>query len=157
LAAAGIFMFTGLDPRSSAINIIVPLSVMAFGMGFGMAQRTNLIATAVPENEIGSASSVLALVRNISGAFGIAVFGTILNNSITSKLMATAYNSAVNITNAQVYKEGVSLMILNSYMQSYKVVFIVAGVILCFGALTSLLINVPKEKMANQKEVFIES
>jgi len=73
VAALGIFLFTGLDPKSTALAIIIPLSVMAFGLGFGMAQRTNIIASVVPQSEIGIASSLLALVRNISGAFGIAV------------------------------------------------------------------------------------
>ena len=58
---------------------------MAFGLGFGMAQRTNVIAAVVPTEEIGIASSILALGRNIAGAFGIAVFGTILTNSTNSK------------------------------------------------------------------------
>ncbi len=53
---------------------------MAFGLGFGMAQRTNIIASVVPQSEIGVASSILALVRNIAGAFGIAIFATILND-----------------------------------------------------------------------------
>jgi len=39
-----------------------------------MAQRTNIIATVVPTHEIGMASSVLALARNVAGAFGIAIF-----------------------------------------------------------------------------------
>ncbi|HQK64044.1 MAG TPA: DHA2 family efflux MFS transporter permease subunit, partial [Candidatus Staskawiczbacteria bacterium] len=43
VAAVGVFMFTGLDARSNAMAIIIPISVMAFGMGFGMAQRTNIV------------------------------------------------------------------------------------------------------------------
>ena len=85
VAAIGIYFFTAIDARSSAMEIIFPMAVMAFGIGFGMAQRTNIIASIVPQNEIGVASSILALARNIAGAFGIAVFGTILNNSTGSK------------------------------------------------------------------------
>ncbi len=156
VAALGVFMFTGLDARSSAMAIIIPLSVMAFGMGFGMAQRTNIITTAVPDEEVGSASSVLALARNIAGAFGIALFGTLLNNSVNSKIMETAYNSVINIANIETYKQGAGLIILNAYMASYKVVFIVASIILFIGAFGALLINVSKEEMANAKEVIAE-
>ena len=88
VASVGIFMFTGLDPRSGALDIMIPLAVMAFGAGFGMAQRTNVIASVVPQSEIGVASSVLALVRNISGAFGIAIFATIFNSRITSNVLS---------------------------------------------------------------------
>ncbi|HSD12666.1 MAG TPA: DHA2 family efflux MFS transporter permease subunit, partial [Patescibacteria group bacterium] len=80
VAALGIALFARLDPHSGLLDIIFPLSIMAFGLGFGMAQRTSIIASAVPPSEIGVASSVLALARNIAGAFGIAVFGTILKN-----------------------------------------------------------------------------
>ena len=87
VASIGIYLFTGLDPKSTALDIVIPLSIMAFGLGFGMAQRTNVIASVVPQNEIGIASSVLALVRNISGAFGIAIFATILNNKVNSNVL----------------------------------------------------------------------
>ena len=53
------------------------MSIMAFSLGFGMAQRTNLVAVVVRHEEIGEASAVLALVRNISGAFGVAIFSTL--------------------------------------------------------------------------------
>src|SRR5208283_4038934 len=44
IAAIGVFMFLRLDPRSSALDVIIPVSIMAFGIGFGMSQRTNIIA-----------------------------------------------------------------------------------------------------------------
>ncbi len=157
IAAVGMYMFSYLDARSTAMAIIVPISVMAFGMGVGMAERTNIITVAVPDEEVGSASSVLALARNIAGAFGIAVFSTLLNNSITKNVLATAYNSTIQITSPLIYKQGAALVILNSYMASYKVVFITASVILVLGALGALTINVSKEKMAGAKKVHIEA
>jgi hypothetical protein len=60
-----------MDEKRSkkAMDVILPLSVMAFGLGFGVSQRTSIIASPVPTNEIGIASSFLALVRNIAGAW----------------------------------------------------------------------------------------
>ena len=52
-----------------------------------MAQRTNIIASVVDQHEIGIASSVLALARNIAGAFGIAVFATILTSVTNSEVL----------------------------------------------------------------------
>ena len=37
VASIGIFMLSFLDAKSTAMDIMVPLSVMAFGLGFGMA------------------------------------------------------------------------------------------------------------------------
>ena len=59
VAGLGLFLFTGLDVRSSTLDVIIPLIVMMFGMGFGMSQRTGIIAAVVPNDEIGSASAVL--------------------------------------------------------------------------------------------------
>src|SRR5207249_660370 len=80
VAAVGLYLFASIDARSTAWDIMIPLSIMAFGLGFGMAQRTNIIASVVPDHEIGVASSILALARNIAGAFGISIFATVLNN-----------------------------------------------------------------------------
>jgi EmrB/QacA subfamily drug resistance transporter len=148
VAAIGVYLFTfAMDPRATAINIIIPLSVMAFGMGFGMAQRTNVIAAAVPAEEIGEASSVLALGRNIAGSFGIAVFGTILTNATKTNVLDIAQRSAIKITDAEAYKQAVGLIILKADINAYKVVFIWASIVLLVGAVLSLMINVPKEKM----------
>ena len=123
IAAGGLFLFTGLDARSTAIDIILPLGVMAFGLGLGMSQRTSIIASAVPDEEIGEASAVLALVRNISGAFGIALFATILTNATETNLLAIAKNSVVNTTNQLVVGQAAALMILKAQIEAYHTVF----------------------------------
>jgi MFS family permease len=158
VAAIGIYFFTfSMDPRATALDIIIPLSIMAFGMGFGMAQRTNVIAAVVPPEEIGSASSVLALGRNIAGSFGIAVFGTILTNATESNVLNIAQQSVIKITDAQIYKQAIGLIILKADIDAYKEVFFWASMVLLVGTALSLLIKVPKEEMINQKKVLIEA
>ena len=122
-------------------------------MGFGMAQRTSTIASAVPIQEIGAASSVLALARNISGAFGIALFGTILQNSTYTNIANTAINSAVNIHTPQSLVTFIQLMSLKAQILAYDRVFTIASILLVFGAITAYWIKVKKEVVA---EVFVE-
>jgi EmrB/QacA subfamily drug resistance transporter len=153
IAGVGLLMFSFLDPRSTAIDIIIPLMIMAFGMGFGMAQRTNIIASAVPQNEVGSASSVLALARNIAGAFGIALFGTILQNVTNSKVMEIAQNSLIHPLNSSTMKIGTSLIILKAQVAAYDYVFVVAGIIAIIGAAGAYFIKVKHE---SKEEVFAE-
>jgi len=138
----GLFLFSYLDPRSTAWAIIIPLAVMAFGMGFGMAQRTNIIASAVPQNEVGSASSVLALARNIAGAFGIALFGTILQNVTNSKVMEIAQNSIIHSHGIIDQKIGTSLIILKAQVAAYDYIFVVASIIAIIGAVGTYWIRV---------------
>ena len=162
VAAIGLFMFTGIDPRSGVLAITIPLSVMAFGMGFGMAQRTNLVAVAVPVEEIGVASSILALGRNIAGAFGIAIFGTILDNSASSHLATIVKDSALHLpslaTPAGViaYKAAVGLMELKAQVDAYGTVFVTASCVILVGAFLALFIKVKREEMHGGMHVQVE-
>lgn len=161
VAAAGLYFFIGLDPRSGPAAIIWPLFIMAFGMGFGMAQRTNLIAVAVPTEEIGVASSVLALARNIAGAFGIAIFGTILDNSSNSHLLAIAKNSfstqlAQGLVNAHEYATAVGLMELKAQVDAYSTVFVIAATVIFIGGFLAFFIKVDARKLSHDHHVTVE-
>ncbi len=154
VAALGIYLFSFLDPKSTAIDIIIPLSIMAFGMGFGMAQRTNVIASVVPQHEIGIASSILALVRNISGAFGIAIFATILTNKMNSNVLNIAKYSSINSLLPVDFQRGIGLIILKAQVQAYGYVYIVSACILVVGALIALFMKT--DKNAANKVVHVE-
>ena len=155
-SGVGIFMLSYLDPRSTAIDIIIPLCVMAFSLGFGMAQRTNLIAIAVPQNEIGEASAVLALVRNIAGAFGLAVFSTLLTNSEGTNVLNTARNSVLSVVTPQNIQTFIGLIELKAQVASYATVFEVASLVVILGSFTALLISVPKNVLTHEHHVVAE-
>ncbi len=153
VAAIGIFMFSYLDPKSTALDIIIPLSIMAFGLGFGMAQRTNIIASAVPQSEIGIASSILALVRNISGAFGIAIFATILNNRIKTNMLTINSFSKLNSHTPFDIQKYISLITLKAQIDAYDYVFIVAAIIIFIGSFAALFLKLKKERTDIQVHV----
>ncbi|HEU5114508.1 MAG TPA: DHA2 family efflux MFS transporter permease subunit [Candidatus Paceibacterota bacterium] len=155
-AAVGLFLFSYIDPRSTAIDIILPLSVMAFFMGAGMSQRTNMIAEAVPKNEIGVASSILALVRNISGAFGIAIFGTLLNNLVESNVLSIAQSSSIHSTSPAIIGEATSLIILKAQVSAYGTVFFVSSLVVFFGAILVLFTKFPKYRQPKPGEERVE-
>ncbi len=147
VAGLGLMLFLRLDPRSTIIDAMAPLAVMAFGMGFGMAQRTNIVAAAVPIHEVGIASSVLALARNIAGAFGIAVFGTLLNSSIERNVLNITKLSEFTGHTALQYQQFVSLITLKAQIDAYRTVFLSAGALVCVGAFIILTMrNVEMKK-----------
>lgn len=154
LSVVGIFLFTGLEAKSGPLDIIIPLVIMAFGMGFGMAQRTNIISASVPANEIGSASSVLSLVRSIAGAFGIAIVSTLLDSASKDHALALAHSSTINVLNPQIYQQFVSLIVLQSQILAYHTVFWVGAAIVLVGTVTALWIKVPEN--AQIKKVAVE-
>lgn len=144
VAGIGLFLFTGLDVRSGPLDIIIPLVIMMFGMGFGMSQRTGIIAAVVPNEEIGSASAVLALVRNVAGAFGIAIFATLLNISIENNMLALSAHSVVNVHTPEVLQVISGLMYQDAQILAYHTVFIVASLIMIAATGLALLIDVKK-------------
>jgi hypothetical protein len=111
-----------------------------------MAQRTTLITYSVPTNEVGVASSVLALVRNIAGAFGIAVFATILNNSIENHLLSLSQNTIINTLTPQIYSSTVGLIILKAQVLAYITVFKIAALIIFIGAIAAIFIKTSEEE-----------
>ena len=154
VAGLGLYWFSFIDARSGPLDIILPLSVMAFGMGFGMAQRTSIIASAVPESEIGVASSVLALARNIAGAFGIAIFSTILSNSISWNVLKLASHSSLYLKNPATYGQFMGLIVAKAQIAAFSTVFLVSTGLVMLGAALALTIKL--KRMRTDIEVHVE-
>jgi DHA2 family multidrug resistance protein len=147
VASIGLFFFSFLDVRSTALSIMWPLGVMAFGMGFGMAQRTNIIASVVDQNEIGVASSILALARNVAGAFGIAIFGTILTSRIGQNILSINKLSTLASHNASDIQKYIELVILKAQIDAYNYVFVIASLVVAVGAFAILTLKIEKENL----------
>ena len=158
-ASIGIFLFSVLlDPRSTSIDIIIPLSIMAFSLGFGMAQRTSLITNSVPVAEVGVASSILALVRNIAGAFGIAISGTLVTTLTNNKLIQISQNSSVHISNTADMGKAIGLMELQAQVSAYATVFEFSALVVLVGAIAAFWIkvrHVPHNEKEPREEVLI--
>ncbi|MGD0328092.1 MAG: DHA2 family efflux MFS transporter permease subunit [Minisyncoccia bacterium] len=156
VAGFAMLLLSGIDPRSTALDISIPMSILAFGLGFGMSQRTNLVAVVVPHEEIGEASAILALVRNISGAFGVAIFSTLLQNTINAKVLAIAQNSTLRTMVPLAVQQFTSLIILKAQVASYSFVFEVAAFVIMIGSFAAFFINVPKEATTHNDVVIAE-
>lgn len=155
VAALGLWMFSWyLDIRSTAWDIIFPLFVMAFGLGFGMAQRTNIVASVVPDKEIGVASSILALARNISGAFGVSIFATLLTSMSERNVLTISKWSTLHTADPNIVQRFIGLVEIKGQIDAYASVFVIAAVIVCVGAFMSFFINVEHER--TDVEVHIE-
>jgi DHA2 family multidrug resistance protein len=146
VTAIGLFMFAHLDPKTTALGLIIPLCVMAFGLGFGMAQRTNIIASVVDPHEIGVASSILALARNVAGAFGIALFGTILANRTNSNILFINQWSVLRSHAVLDIQRYVSLIELKAQIDAYNYVFIISGIVVLIGAFFALTLKLKNER-----------
>ena len=135
VAAFSFYLLHFLDPAMTFVNFIIPLSLFGAGLGLGLAPLTSASTTAVPIHQVGMSSGLLNLTRNIGGAFGIAIFGTILTNAINSNVLMVAQNSTIRSTNPKILAEGAQLIILKADLLSYGTVFEYASLAMIVGGL----------------------
>jgi len=152
-----LYLFTGIDIKWSGWDVAWRMFLMAAGLGLGMSPLTTAATSTVPIKEVGIASSVLALARNIAGAFGIAIFATILTNSFNDKLLAIQQHSVINLVNPQIIQLVAGLSALKANILSFSTVFSTAAVVMAVGAVSALFIKEDKSRRGlKQEHVAIE-
>ncbi len=85
--AVGMAVFTTTTPDTRDRVLLVGFLFIGIGLALATAPSTNAIMGAVPRDNAGMGSAVNDTTREVGGAIGIAVVGT---------LLATGYRSAVN-------------------------------------------------------------
>jgi EmrB/QacA subfamily drug resistance transporter len=78
LIAAAMTILAGLDAHSSYWLLCAGLLVLGAGMGAAMTPATSAITAALPARQQGVASAMNDLSREVGGALGIAVIGSIM-------------------------------------------------------------------------------
>jgi EmrB/QacA subfamily drug resistance transporter len=147
-----LLFFSGIDLTWSFAHIAVNLFFFAFGLGFTFGPITNAAISKVPIHEVGVASSILALARNIAGAFGVAIFATILTNSVNSEIMNVSKFSTINTFDPNILKEVSYLMVVKANVLSFKTVFIWSAFFTFIGAISSLFLSETKKEMGAKSQ-----
>lgn len=86
LVAAGLFAMTGLDVGTSYGDIVWRIVLVAAGMGCTMAPATESIMGSLPRSKAGVGSAVNDTTRQVGGALGIAIIGSVLASTYGSKI-----------------------------------------------------------------------
>jgi EmrB/QacA subfamily drug resistance transporter len=96
LMAFGMWLLFQMNIDTSNGIAIRNMVITGFGLGITMPLYMLAIQNTVPYNILGAATSAAAFFRSIGGSFGLAVFGSIMNNrfasALTSKLPADVTN-----------------------------------------------------------------
>jgi EmrB/QacA subfamily drug resistance transporter len=87
ILAAGLLCMRFLDVDSSYVDLAWPMLVLATGMGICNAPSTTAITGAVPLSKQGVASAINDTTRELGGALGIALAGSILAAGYRHALM----------------------------------------------------------------------
>jgi predicted MFS family arabinose efflux permease len=87
IATSGLFYFYKVAAvDTSFASIALGMSVTSFGMGVTMSPATNSIMGSIPVDEAGVGSAMNDTTRQIGGALGVAIMGTLLNSSYAAKI-----------------------------------------------------------------------
>jgi len=152
-AAFIFYLFSGIDAKWTFFDIAWRLGLFALGIGVGFGPLTQAATGSVPLKDVGVASSVLALSRNLSGAFGAAIFATLLSNSITSNLIQLQNNSIINTTDPQILRTIPGLLIAKANILAYGAVFKWASLFIVGGGIATLFLKEVKHPSGTTKEV----
>jgi MFS family permease len=78
-----------LDLDSPVWLLVVVLSVQGIGMGAVMAPATESIMSVVPREKAGAGAAVNNSVRQVGGALGVAILGSVLTVAYSARVGAT--------------------------------------------------------------------
>ena len=87
ISAVGFFLLTRMTPETSYAVAIVNIIIVGFGNGLIMPIHTIAVQNTVPYSIMGTATSMIQLLRPLGGVFGLAVVGSILNNTFASSFI----------------------------------------------------------------------
>jgi EmrB/QacA subfamily drug resistance transporter len=90
LAAAGLAVLSTLGVGSSYGIVLAGFVLAGAGMALSSAPATNAIVAALPQGKQGVASAVNDLSRELGGALGVAILGSVLNAGYRSGLAEAA-------------------------------------------------------------------
>ena len=87
LMAAGLFTFAMLaDPDGGYLSVLPGILLLGAGVGLSMSPSTAAITASLPEEKQGVASALNDTVREMGGAVGIALIGSVLNSAYQANI-----------------------------------------------------------------------
>ncbi len=99
--AAGLLVLAGLEPDGAYATFAAGIGVAGLGMGTTMASAIDAIMGALPLSKSGVGSATNDTVRQVGGAFGVAILGSLLAGgyrgdmeAATAQLPASAASAA---------------------------------------------------------------
>ena len=87
IMALGLGLLSTITVGTGYATAVFYIIIMGIGLGISMPLYIIAVQNAVPYAVMGVATSTTAFFRSIGGAFGLAIFGSIMNNSFGSRLV----------------------------------------------------------------------
>jgi len=133
---------------ADADNMAMTLYLLTLGFGLGLTMQVLVLAAqnAVPQEELGVATSGIVLFRSLGGSLGVSAFGTIFTNGLQSALTqlvphGASYAVATNIGQLASLPEPEHGLYIAAYVSALKPLFLVAGIFAAVGFILALILR----------------
>jgi predicted MFS family arabinose efflux permease len=107
LAAAGLALFATLQVHSGYERVLLAILILGLGMGLTMAPATDSIMGSLPRAKAGVGSAVNDTTRQVGGALGVAILGSILSSAYASRMTTALSGHAVPAAAASAAKSSI--------------------------------------------------
>ncbi len=131
---------------ASRLALSIYLLTLGFGLGLTMQVLVLAAQNAVPQEELGVATSGIVLFRSLGGSLGVSAFGTLFANGLKSALdelapQGVSYAVATNITQLHALPEAQHGLYIAAYVSALKPLFLVAGIFAVAGFVLALVLR----------------
>ncbi|MFG2006470.1 MFS transporter [Spirillospora sp. NPDC048911] len=86
IVALAMWLCSNMDETTSTLSMSLRFALLGFGLGLVMQVLVIAVQNAVPYKDLGSATSGVTFFRQIGGSFGVAVFGSVFANQLSSNM-----------------------------------------------------------------------
>jgi EmrB/QacA subfamily drug resistance transporter len=92
IGAAGFFyLYRIIAVDAAYLQIAIALSIASLGIGMTMSPATNSVMGSIPVSQSGVGSAMTGTTRQVGGALGVAILGSILNATYLSRIDAVSW------------------------------------------------------------------
>ncbi len=95
IITASIYWLSKMDLRTTQSDLVIRMITTGIGLGLTMPIFTIAVQNAFEHSKLGVVTSATQLFRSLGGTVGAALMGSVLNNSISSKLSNLSNDSSL--------------------------------------------------------------
>ncbi len=147
VVAGGLLMLSRLDVESGYASVGGALFVMAAGMALSMAPSTEAVMGAIPRSKAGVGSAMNDTTRQVGGALGVAIIGSVMSSAYRSDITAATAGLPAEAASAASDSLGAALHVASglgpagaALAEAARIAFVDSMAIgLAVGALVALL------------------
>lgn len=126
LCSTALVLLSGLDATATAADVVPRLVLLGTGIGLFQAPNNNSIMSSVPRDRLGTAAGMLATMRNLGMALGVAIAGA-------------AYSSRFGHYSAGLGPEASDAALTAASVSAFHDAFLLAAFLAGIGIFTSLV------------------